>query len=111
MKLTAKANAKINLTLDIVGKRNDGYHLVDMIMQTVSLSDTVSVTKIDSGIRVLSSDNALGGEEDITYKAAKLFFEKAAVKGGVEIKVDKHIPVAAGLGGGSTDAAAVFKSA
>ena len=108
MNLTAKANAKINLTLDIVGKREDGYHLVDMIMQTVSLYDTVRVTKTDSGIRVLSSDNTLGGQEDITYKAAKLFFEKTGIIGGVEIKVDKDIPVAAGLGGGSTDAAAVL---
>ena len=108
MNLTAKANAKINLTLDIVGKREDGYHLVDMIMQTVSLYDTVRVTKTDSGIRVLSSDNTLGGQEDITYKAAKLFFEKTGIIGGVEIKVDKNIPVAAGLGGGSTDAAAVL---
>lgn len=108
MKLTAKAYAKINLTLDIVGKRADGYHFVDMIMQTVSLSDTVSVTKTDGDIRVLSSDNALGGEDDITYKAAKLFFEKTAINDGAEIEVKKNIPVAAGLGGGSTDAAAVL---
>lgn len=108
MKLTAKANAKINLTLDILGKREDGYHLVDMIMQTISLFDTVSVIKTDSGIRVLSSDNALGGEEDITYKAAKLFFEETKINGGAQIEIEKCIPVAAGLGGGSTDAAAVL---
>lgn len=108
MKLTAKANAKINLTLDILGKREDGYHLVDMIMQTISLFDTVSVIKTDSGIQVLSSDNALGGEEDITYKAAKLFFEETKINGGAQIEIEKCIPVAAGLGGGSTDAAAVL---
>ena len=108
MNLTAKANAKINLTLDIVGKREDGYHLVDMIMQTVSLYDKVSVTKVSDGIRVLSSDNQLGGQDDITYRAAKLFFEKTEIHAGAEIRVEKNIPVAAGLGGGSTDAAAVL---
>lgn len=108
MKLTAKANAKINLTLDIVGVREDGYHLVDMIMQSVSLYDTVTVEKKESGITVNSSDNTLGGEDDITYKAAKLFFESSSVSGGANISILKNIPVAAGLGGGSSNAAAVL---
>ncbi len=108
MKITAKANAKINLTLDIVGKRQDGYHLVDMIMQSVSLYDTVTVEKSDNGITVNSSDNTLGGEDDITYKAAKLFFKNSAVSGGANISIIKNIPVAAGLGGGSSNAAAVL---
>ena len=108
MKIIAKANAKINLTLDVVGKRADGYHLVDMIMQSVSLYDTVTVEKCDNGITVVSSDNTLGGEEDITYKAAKLFFEESSASGGAVIEIQKNIPVAAGLGGGSADAAAVL---
>ncbi len=108
MKITAKANAKINLTLDIVGIREDGYHLVDMIMQSVSLYDTVTVQKSQCGITVNSSDNTLGGEDDITYKAAKLFFENASVSGGANISINKNIPVAAGLGGGSSNAAAVL---
>ncbi len=108
MKITAKANAKINLTLDIVGKREDGYHLVDMIMQSVTLYDTVTIEKTDNGITVNSSDNTLGGEDDITYKAAKLFFEASSVSGGANINIVKNIPVAAGLGGGSSNAAAVL---
>ncbi len=108
LKITAYANAKINLTLDIVGKRADGYHLVDMIMQSVSLYDIVTVERSETGITVASSDNTLGGQEDITYKAAKLFFEESGVSGGAVIEIEKNIPVAAGLGGGSTDAAAVL---
>lgn len=108
LKITAKANAKINLTLDIVGTREDGYHLLDMIMQSVSIYDTVTVEKIDNGITVNSSDNTLGGENDITYKAAKLFFEESLVSGGANISIVKRIPIAAGLGGGSSNAAAVL---
>lgn len=108
MKITARANAKINLTLDIIGVREDGYHTVDMIMQSISLYDTVTVEKIDSGIKVTSSDMLLGGENDITYKAAKLFFEATKISGGTNITILKKIPVAAGLGGGSADAAAVL---
>lgn len=108
MKLTAKANAKINLTLDITGKRQDGYHFVDMIMQSVSLYDTVSVERTDGDITVISDNNILGGENDICYKAAVLFFEKSGARGGAKISVSKNIPLAAGLGGGSADAAAVL---
>ncbi len=108
MKLTAKANAKINLTLDILGKRQDGYHLVDMIMQSVSLYDTVSVEDTDNGITVVSDNAVLGGENDICYIAAKMFFEESGVCGGAKITVSKNIPLAAGLGGGSADAAAVL---
>lgn len=108
MILTAQANAKINLTLDILGKREDGYHLVDMIMQSVSLFDKVTIELCSEGISVLSSNNTLGGEDDICHKAARLFYEKSGVEGGVSIKVEKQIPLAAGLGGGSADAAAVL---
>ncbi|MBQ0083502.1 MAG: 4-(cytidine 5'-diphospho)-2-C-methyl-D-erythritol kinase [Clostridiales bacterium] len=104
-----RAYAKINLLLDILGKRQDGYHLLDMIMQTVSLYDDIDISLNDSGkITVSSSDNALGGENDITYKAAKLFLDFVGSDKGVSIKTEKHIPVAAGLGGGSSDAAAVI---
>ena len=108
MELTAKAYAKINLTLDIIGKLDNGYHLVDMIMQSVSLYDTVTVKKTDKGIKVFSSIETLGGEEDIAYKAAGLFFEKSSIQKGAEIKIQKNIPLAAGLGGGSSNAAAVL---
>lgn len=104
-----KANAKINLTLDILGKRPDGYHLVDMIMQSVSLCDNIELSKLPQNeIIVTSSDNLLGGEQDICYKAAKLFFEKSELNSGVKININKNIPLAAGLGGGSADAAAVL---
>lgn len=104
-----KAYAKINLSLDILGKRDDGYHLVDMIMQTVSLFDIVDVKLNDSGkITVASTNSLLGGENDITYKAAKLFSEYTDKNCGIDIFIEKHIPLAAGLGGGSSDAAAVI---
>lgn len=108
MKLKAKANAKINLTLDITGKRQDGYHLVDMIMQSVSLYDVVTVERTNCGITVTSDNNALGGENDICHKAAVLFFSQSKAVGGAEISVLKKTPLAAGLGGGSADAAAVL---
>ena len=73
MKLKAKANAKINLTLDITGKRQDGYHLVDMIMQSVSLYDNIELSKLPQNeIIVTSSDNLLGGEQDICYPGIQL---------------------------------------
>ncbi len=108
MIVTAKAGAKINLTLDIVGIREDGYHLVDMIMQSVSLFDTISVETTENGITVNSSDISLGGKDDICYKAAYAFYEKSGMCGGANITVKKSIPLAAGLGGGSADAAAVL---
>lgn len=108
--MKVKAFAKINLTLDIVGKRNDGYHYVDMIMQTVSLYDEITVNLNSTGaVSVTSTDSSLGGENDITYKAARLFFDAVDNSNvGADISVIKHIPAAAGLGGGSSDAAAVI---
>lgn len=103
-----RAFAKINLTLDIIGKRKDGYHLLDMIMQTVDLHDDICITENKCGeITVKSSDNKLGGKDDIAYRAAEMFFSKAGIRSGADIFIDKSIPVSAGLGGGSTDAAAV----
>ncbi len=109
MKLNVTACAKINLTLDITGVRSDGYHLLRMIMQSVSLADKITVdTTTDGKIEVVSSLSSLGGEGDIAYKAAKLFFDTAKIQHGVKIFIKKHIPCAAGLGGGSADAAAVL---
>lgn len=100
-----RANAKINFSLSVCGKRDDGYHLIDTVMHSVSLFDTVLIEKADN-IRVICGD--LPQEENIAYKAARLFFETAGVLGGCEIKIEKQIPVSAGLGGGSADAAAVL---
>lgn len=105
--MKAKANAKINLTLDVVGRRDDGYHLIDSVFQSVSVFDSVSVQKSDS-IAVSCSDSELCDQSNIAYKAAQKFFEYSGVLGGADIKIEKHIPQAAGLGGGSADAAAVI---
>lgn len=101
------ANAKINLSLDITGKREDGYHLIDTVMQSVTLNDRLTVKKAKE-ITVICSDGSLSGEENIAYKAARLFFEKTGITGGAHIYIKKTIPAAAGLGGGSADAAAVL---
>ncbi len=109
MHMAARANAKINLTLDITGVRDDGYHLLEMIMQSVSLYDTVEVTTDSSGeISVVSSLIGLGGKNDIAYKAASAFTEVTGIRDGIKVKIEKRIPCAAGLGGGSADAAAVL---
>ncbi len=102
-----KANAKINLTLDVTGKREDGYHLIDSVFQSVSLYDEISVEKSDN-IIVRCSDKTICDESNIAYKAAKKFFEYAGISGGAEITIEKHIPLASGMGGGSADAAAVI---
>ncbi len=102
-----RANAKINLTLDITGKRADGYHLLDSIMQSVDLCDIITVQKNDN-ITVLCDNSDIIGEDNICYKAAKKFFEATEICGGAAIEIEKHIPLAAGMGGGSADAAAVI---
>lgn len=102
-----KAYAKINLTLDIVGTRADGYHLIDSVMQSVSLADTLYVER-DESITVICDDDKLSGEGNIAYKAAVKFFEYVGISGGALIKIEKQIPQAAGMGGGSADAAAVI---
>ncbi len=107
--MKVKAHSKINLTLNILGKRPDGYHNVDMIMQTLEFGDTVFVEKTFGGI-TLSGTGALKYDEtNLAYKAAKLFFDVSGVRGGAKIHIEKNIPVCAGMAGGSTDAAAVLR--
>ena len=101
------ANAKINVGLDIKGKREDGYHFIDTLMQSVTLSDDVIVKKADE-ISVSCGDSDLENQKNIAYKAAELFFETTKISGGAEIIINKKIPISAGLGGGSADAAAVL---
>lgn len=106
---TARSYAKINLTLDVLGKRSDGYHDVEMIMQTVSLHDTITVDKTDNGISIKTNLVYLPvNEKNIAYKAANAFFEHTKIDGGCSISIEKNIPVAAGLAGGSGNAAAVL---
>lgn len=105
-----KAYAKINIALDVVGKRDDGYHLLKMIMQTVDLYDILELEKCDSGINLKCNKHYVPTDEkNLAYKAAKLFMETYSIDSGVNINIIKNIPVSAGLAGGSTDAAAVFK--
>lgn len=104
-----QAFAKINLYLDITGKRADGYHLLETVMQSVDLSDIVTVELSQNAITAECSDPTVpSGEGNICYKAARLFFENLNTVGGVSINIDKRIPHGAGLGGGSADAAAVL---
>lgn len=109
--ISLKCPAKINLSLDVVGKREDGYHLLRMIMQTVSLFDEITVTKGQDDIRVYCENvNVPSNESNIAYKAAKVMIDTYRLGGGVDIVINKNIPVAAGLAGGSTDAAGVIKA-
>lgn len=108
--MTEKAYAKINLTLDIVGKRLDGYHLLESVMQSVSLFDTVEVEKSDN-ISVSCSEESIPLDRRNTcFKAAHEFFYYVKINGGAKINICKHIPQEAGLGGGSSDAAAVIRA-
>lgn len=109
--LKALCPAKINITLDVIGKREDGYHNVVMVMQAVSLFDEVTVTKNDKkNIEIKTNLNYVPTDErNVAFKAAKAFFEKTGIKNdGIQIKINKKIPVAAGLAGGSTNAAGVI---
>ena len=105
-----KALAKINLGLDVLGKRENGYNDVRMIMQSIYLYDEVKIEKKDTPeIEVVSNLNFLPtGEDNIAYKAARLLQEEFKISDGVKITLKKHIPVAAGLAGGSSNAAAVL---
>ncbi len=107
--IKVKAYAKINLTLDVVGKMPNGYHEVKMLMQSVSLADTVTVRKSESGIVLHCDKEGVPlNEKNTAYKAAKLFLEKSGISSGVDITIEKAIPMQAGMAGGSADAAGVL---
>ena len=110
MKTRIKAYAKINLHLDITAIRDDGYHNIESIMQSVSLCDIVDIEIIEDEKIIIECD-AAGvplDEKNIAYKAARRFLDKAGKNGGAIIKIKKNIPMAAGLAGGSADGAAVL---
>ncbi|MBX7289264.1 4-(cytidine 5'-diphospho)-2-C-methyl-D-erythritol kinase [Clostridium chauvoei] len=108
--MKVKAYAKVNISLDVVGKREDGYHLLRMIMQNIDLYDEVTIEKQKEGISLKCNKHYIPiDERNLAYKAAQLFKDTYKIKSGVCINIKKNIPVAAGLAGGSTDAAAVFK--
>lgn len=108
--ISLDAHAKINLSLDVLNKRDDGYHNLQMIMQTIQLHDTISISEIPSGIEIhCEAKYVPNNSNNIAYKAAEAMINKYKLDAGVRIVIDKKIPVAAGLAGGSTDAAAVLK--
>ena len=108
-----KAYAKLNISLDVTGRRPDGYHDMLMVMQTISLCDDVTVTLNDSG-RVSAGTNMYfipGDERNLAVRAALRYLEAVGRTGqGMRIRLDKHIPVGAGMAGGSSDAAAVLRA-
>ena len=108
--VTLKALAKINLGLDVLGKRENGYHDVRMVMQTIYLYDNVTITRTkEPGIQVETNLFFLPVDENnLAYRAAKMLIEEFDIKEGVHITLEKHIPVAAGMAGGSSNAAAVL---
>ncbi len=107
---TIKAYAKINLGLDVTGRLPNGYHQVKMIMQTVGICDVLTIEKRESGISLASDSDELPlDENNLIYKAAKLMRDKFKIREGVHIHLQKNIPIAAGMAGGSTDAAAAMR--
>ena len=105
-----KAYAKINLGLDVVRRLENGYHEVKMVMQTVGIYDELTLTRTEEGITVTTDKEELPTDDgNLIYKAAKIMMETYHIEGGIHIHLKKNIPIAAGMAGGSTDAAATFK--
>ena len=105
-----KSRAKINLSIDVLGKRKDGYHLVEMIMQTIDLYDVIKIRELSSDdiiIKSNSKDIPLD-ETNIVYKAINLLRDKFNINKGIEVFLQKNIPIAAGMAGGSSNAAAIL---
>lgn len=109
-RLELNAYAKVNLGLDVLRRREDGYHELRMIMQTVDLYDTLTLEKTEEpGISMTCNVEGLPCDErNLVYKSAKLMFDTFELPGGIRMHLEKRIPMAAGMAGGSTDAAAVF---
>lgn len=128
-RISGKAYGKINLSLDVTGRRDDGYHLVRMVMQTVGIHDTVTITvrpesdrntgrtaaapdpeEPAGGIAVIPDSGVVpSGPDNLVWKAADVMRRRYGLTDALEIRLEKHIPVAAGMAGGSADAAAVFR--
>ncbi len=106
--VTLFANAKINLALDVLEKRTDGYHELRMIMQSVSIHDVIKLEQAESGITFQCGGGAPTDESNLAVRAARLLLEDSGTKGGVKITLEKHIPSMAGMAGGSADCAAAL---
>ena len=106
-----KAFAKINLSLDVIARREDGYHDLVSVMQTISLCDTLRFEKkADNGMSFSSNCDLPADENNLIFRAAQAYFSAAGVRFGVHVELDKKIPMKAGLGGGSADAAATLRA-
>lgn len=108
MTVTLLAPAKVNLYLKVVGRREDGFHLINTLMQPVSLADELDISLTGSGLSLACDDPSLQ-DENLVLEAARAFFERTGLPARASFHLRKHIPVAAGLGGGSSDAAAALK--
>lgn len=105
------ANAKVNLSIDVLRKLESGYHELDMIIQEVDISDTISLEKrSDDQIKIYSNWNLPNDSDNIAYRAAKYINDTYGIKTGYDIKIDKQIPIESGLAGGSSDGAGVIKA-
>lgn len=105
-----QAPAKVNLTLNVIGKRSDGYHELESVMQQINLHDIISLHTGGRGIKVTSNSVQIpNNEENLAFQAAHLLYSEFSLTPGMQIFIEKNIPVGAGLAGGSTDAAAVIK--
>ncbi len=109
IEMLVEAPAKINLTLHIAGKRADGYHELETVMHQISLKDRIRLRISDNGLQISSNNPELpNNEENLAYRAAELLLRNSGLSAGLDIFIEKNIPVGAGLAGGSTDAAAVL---
>ncbi len=109
--ISLKAPAKINLFLEILGKRDDGYHEIETVMQEIDLADNLQFEEIQEGVKLQCNDNNIPlNQDNLVCKAANLILKECGIKKGVSISLEKKIPVGAGLGGGSSDAAATLKA-
>lgn len=102
------SHAKVNLTLDVLNRRQDGYHEIRSVMQSITLADRLILTKCASGINLKTNFQFVAPNQNLVWKAATLFLETLKIEQGVTIDLTKNIPIAAGLGGGSGNAAAVL---
>ena len=109
MKICLESYAKVNLFLEVLGERTDGYHEIETVMQSVSIRDRIDMEEKEEGIEVVAEGAGVpSGEENLAHRAATLLRREAGVRAGCSIRIRKGIPAAAGLGGGSGDAAAVL---
>lgn len=107
--LQVTTQAKINLLLDVIGKRDDGYHKVEMVMQSIDLADRLKFKQLQTGIELKVDHPEIPTDENnLVYQAAELFFNQYELGGGLQVEINKEIPVAAGLAGGSANAAATL---